>query len=93
MVKIVDINPLSKPQVFRCHFVKSIFTKMILVNVENNEKKNLVKYSWSWSIRKNLGIEDLMSALNIVGETKAARLRWFGHMQRMGQNAKRAYLR
>ncbi|XP_048481716.1 uncharacterized protein LOC125489586 [Plutella xylostella] len=48
----------------------------------------------SWRVLKNAELEDLMAGANIVGETKAHRLRWLGHLQRMGKDrsAKRAYM-
>ncbi|CAG9134902.1 unnamed protein product [Plutella xylostella] len=48
----------------------------------------------SWRVLKNAELEDLMAGANIVGETKAHRLRWLGHLQRMGEDrsAKRAYM-
>ncbi|XP_061715485.1 uncharacterized protein LOC133523771 [Cydia pomonella] len=48
----------------------------------------------SLRLRKNVEIEDLMATPNIVGETKAHRLRWLGHVLRMEEDrgAKRAYL-
>ena len=47
----------------------------------------------SWRVRKNAEIEELLAAPNIVGETKSHRLRWLGHLERMGGNraVKRAY--
>ncbi|CAG9127431.1 unnamed protein product [Plutella xylostella] len=48
----------------------------------------------SWRVRKNQEIEDLISEPNIIGQIKSQRLRWLGHLQRMGEDraAKRAYL-
>ncbi|XP_063547225.1 uncharacterized protein LOC134754789 [Cydia strobilella] len=48
----------------------------------------------SFRLRKNVEIEDLVAAPNIIGETKAHRLRWFGHVLRMEEDrgVKRAYL-
>ncbi|KAG7309934.1 hypothetical protein JYU34_004449 [Plutella xylostella] len=48
----------------------------------------------SWRVRKNQEIEDLISEPNILGQIKSQRLRWLGHLQRMGEDraAKRAYL-
>ncbi|KAG7296948.1 hypothetical protein JYU34_019852 [Plutella xylostella] len=47
----------------------------------------------SWRILKNAEIEELVEGPNIIGETKAHRLRWLGHLERMGEDrsAKRAY--
>ncbi|CAG9116720.1 unnamed protein product [Plutella xylostella] len=47
-----------------------------------------------WRVRKNQEIEDLISEPNIIGQIKSQRLRWLGHLQRMGEDraAKRAYL-
>ena len=48
----------------------------------------------TWRIRKNAEIEELVAEPNIIGETKCHRLRWFGHLLRMGEDrgVKRAYL-
>ncbi|XP_045541701.1 uncharacterized protein LOC123723183 [Papilio machaon] len=48
----------------------------------------------SWRIRYNAEIEALVGEPNILGEAKAHRLRWLGHLMRMGEdrNAKAAYL-
>ncbi|KAI5633037.1 hypothetical protein NE865_14255 [Phthorimaea operculella] len=48
----------------------------------------------TWRSRKNLEMEQLISEPNIIGEIKSARLRWLGHVERMGEDraAKRAYL-
>lgn len=47
----------------------------------------------TWRVRKNQEIEDIISEPNIISETKAARLRWLGHVERMGEDraVKRAY--
>lgn len=48
----------------------------------------------TWRIRKNQEIEDLVGEPNIMGETKSARLRWLGHVERMKEDraVKRAYM-
>ncbi|KAI5646743.1 hypothetical protein NE865_00998 [Phthorimaea operculella] len=48
----------------------------------------------SYRVRKNAEIEDLVAEPNIIGETKAHRLRWLGHIERMEEDrsAKKAYL-
>ncbi|XP_073952650.1 uncharacterized protein [Choristoneura fumiferana] len=48
----------------------------------------------SWRIRKNREIEDPVSEPNVIGETKASRLRLLGHVERLGEDraVKRAYL-
>ncbi|XP_075979935.1 uncharacterized protein LOC142979060 [Anticarsia gemmatalis] len=48
----------------------------------------------SWRIRKNAEIEELVANPNIIGEIKAHRLRWLGHVERMREDrsVKRAYL-
>lgn len=45
-------------------------------------------------VLKNAEIEELVCQPNIIGETKAHRLRWLGHMERMGEDrsVKKAYL-
>ncbi|KAI5646595.1 hypothetical protein NE865_01529 [Phthorimaea operculella] len=47
-----------------------------------------------WRIRKNKEIEDIVREPNIIGESKAARLRWLGHVERMEEDraVKKAYL-
>lgn len=47
----------------------------------------------SWRIWKNVEIDDLVEEPNISGVTKSLRLRWLGHLERMGDDraAKRAY--
>ncbi|XP_063529640.1 uncharacterized protein LOC134740914 [Cydia strobilella] len=40
----------------------------------------------SWRVRKNLEVEELVGEPNIIGESKAARLRWLGHVERMGED-------
>ena len=48
----------------------------------------------SWRIRKNAEIEELVAEPNIIGVTKSHRLRWLGHLLRMGEDrvVKEAYL-
>lgn len=48
----------------------------------------------SWRIKTNAEIADLVSEPNIIGATKSHRLRWLGHVERMGEDraVKRAYL-
>ncbi|KAI8437978.1 hypothetical protein MSG28_010638 [Choristoneura fumiferana] len=48
----------------------------------------------TWRIRKNREIQELVAEPNIIGVTKSHRLRWFGHLLRMGEDraAKRAYV-
>ncbi|XP_073967395.1 uncharacterized protein [Choristoneura fumiferana] len=48
----------------------------------------------AWRFRRNVDVEDLVGEPNIIGESKSARLRWLGHVERMGEDraAKRAYL-
>ncbi|XP_072946217.1 uncharacterized protein [Epargyreus clarus] len=47
-----------------------------------------------WRRRKNKELEDLVAESNIIGEIKAHRLCWLGHVERMGEDraVKRAYL-
>ncbi|KAI8423280.1 hypothetical protein MSG28_014305 [Choristoneura fumiferana] len=47
----------------------------------------------TWRIRKNREIQELVAEPNIIAVTKSHRLRWFGHLLRMGEDraAKRAY--
>ncbi|KAI5633530.1 cytochrome p450 domain-containing protein [Phthorimaea operculella] len=47
-----------------------------------------------WRIRKNREIEKIVREPNIIGESKAARLRWLGHVERMEEDraVKKAYL-
>ncbi|KAI8435497.1 hypothetical protein MSG28_003794 [Choristoneura fumiferana] len=47
----------------------------------------------SWRIRKKREIQELVAEPNIIGITKSHRLRWFGHLLRMGEDraAERAY--
>ncbi|CAG9118642.1 unnamed protein product [Plutella xylostella] len=40
----------------------------------------------SWRVRKNQEMEDLISEPNIIGQIKSQRLRWLGHLQRMGED-------
>ena len=40
----------------------------------------------TWRIRKNLEIQELVAEPNIIGVTKSHRLRWFGHLLRMGED-------
>ncbi|XP_013173707.1 PREDICTED: uncharacterized protein LOC106122315 [Papilio xuthus] len=48
----------------------------------------------SWRTRYNAEIETLVGEPNIIGEAKAQRLRWLGHLMRMGEDrkSKAAYL-
>lgn len=48
----------------------------------------------SWRVRKNRELEELFGEANILGEIKAHRLRWLGHVERMEEDraVKRAYL-
>ncbi|KAJ0172527.1 hypothetical protein K1T71_011666 [Dendrolimus kikuchii] len=48
----------------------------------------------SWRVRSNLEIENLVAEPNIIGEIKAHRLRWLGHVERMGEDrsVRKAYL-
>ncbi|KAI5631634.1 hypothetical protein NE865_15650 [Phthorimaea operculella] len=49
----------------------------------------------SWRVRKNRELEELVAEPNIIGEIKSARIRWLGHLERMGEDraaVKRAYL-
>ncbi|XP_038214255.1 uncharacterized protein LOC119834051 [Zerene cesonia] len=48
----------------------------------------------SWRIRTNKEVEELFDEPNILGEVKAHRLRWLGHVLRMGDDraVKRVYL-
>jgi hypothetical protein len=52
------------------------------------------KEDGGWRMRKNREIEEMVNEPNIIGETKAARLRWLGHITRMGEDraVKRAYV-
>ncbi|XP_073948969.1 uncharacterized protein [Choristoneura fumiferana] len=45
-------------------------------------------------LMRNVDVEDLVGEPNIIGESKSARLRCLGHVERMGEDraAKRAYL-
>ncbi|CAH2051655.1 unnamed protein product, partial [Iphiclides podalirius] len=45
--------------------------------------KDIRKTLETWKIRKNQEIEDMVSEPNIMGETKTARLRWLGQLERM----------
>ncbi|KAI5635541.1 hypothetical protein NE865_11715 [Phthorimaea operculella] len=49
----------------------------------------------SWRVRKNRELEELVAEPNIISEIKSARIRWLGHLERMGEDraVKRAYLR
>ncbi|XP_047990120.1 uncharacterized protein LOC125229344 [Leguminivora glycinivorella] len=38
----------------------------------------------SWRVRKNLEVEELVGEPNVIGESKASRLRWFGQLERIG---------
>ncbi|KAI5635421.1 guanylate kinase domain-containing protein [Phthorimaea operculella] len=48
----------------------------------------------SWRVRKNRELEELVAEPNIIGEINSARIRWLGHLERMGEDraVKRAYL-
>ncbi|CAH2085918.1 unnamed protein product [Euphydryas editha] len=48
----------------------------------------------SWRMKTNAEITNLVSEPNIIGVTKSHRLRWLGHVERMGEDraVKRAYL-
>ncbi|KAM3957800.1 putative transposon-derived protein F52C9.6 [Aphomia sociella] len=48
----------------------------------------------SWRVRKNREMEELVAEPNIIGKYKAARLRWFGHLERMEEDRadKRVYV-
>lgn len=68
-----------------------------------NEKQVLWKISGQFNkkivstliVRTNAKIKKLVVQPNIIGETKAHRLRWLGHLERMGdnRNVERAYMR
>ncbi|XP_073956550.1 uncharacterized protein [Choristoneura fumiferana] len=40
----------------------------------------------AWRVRRNVDVEDLVGEPNIIGESKSARLRWLGHVERMGED-------
>lgn len=44
------------------------------------------KEDGSWRLKKNSDKKDLLSELNYIGEAKAPRLRWFGHVARIMEN-------
>ncbi|KAI8420362.1 hypothetical protein MSG28_008880 [Choristoneura fumiferana] len=40
----------------------------------------------TWRIRKNIETQELVAEPNIIGVTKSHRLRWLGHLLRMGED-------
>lgn len=70
-----------------------------LTIIEDNKllvakRKVFQKEDGSCRVRTNAELEELVAQPNIIGETKAHKLHWLGHLKRMEDdwNVKRAYL-
>jgi hypothetical protein len=56
----------------------SVFERKILRRIIGPTKKNQI-----WRVKTNEESDKLIKHKNIINYTKAQRLRWFGHVQRM----------